>query len=250
MNGWIDSHCHPQLLPSELWNEQTEGLINLLMVSVELSDAEKLMSIAKEDRRAHWSAGVHPCHSPEEKTADKMVELEHIVQTLNPDALGETGLDLFHDTGTLTQQYELFEHHLELGKKYSKPVIIHTRNAGKETLSVLRKYIGVNGVIHCFTESKEFAESVLDLGWLISFSGILTFPKAIDLQKTAQYIPLDRIMIETDAPYLAPVPYRGKPNIPAYVRHTGEFLAILRNISCSSLQEQLKKNYEMFLSAH
>jgi TatD DNase family protein len=249
---WLDSHCHPQYLmkieddkeDSTEFEASISQLTHALMVSVQLDDRVLLQSLAQQYPWTQWSLGIHPCYL-------KNACLDQFIQTCKEyhsfDAIGETGLDFFHSKEEITLQHNFFEAHLECARLLKKPVIIHTREAGLATLSVLKRYPGVRGVIHCFTESLEFAKQVLDLGWMISFSGILTFPKAQFLRDIAAYVPIDSILIETDAPYLAPIPFRGKPNQPHWVEHVGVKLAEIKSISIPECQNVLLKNYKNFL---
>ncbi len=255
MAYWIDSHFHPQwLLQSEDGLDQTESFTKSiaqiergLMVAIGLGDRALLSGLAQKHSHLQWSLGVHPCYVENHDPQQLMQEL-----LLDPtfDAIGETGLDSYHssDPKLLVQQHECFEVHMEAARALKKPLIIHTRNAGLETLAVLSRYCGVRGVIHCFTESLEFAKVVLDLGWMISLSGILTFPKAQFLRDIATYVPLDRILIETDAPYLSPTPFRGKPNQPHYVQYVGEQLSLLKGIAPQECRQIIAINYCNFLS--
>lgn len=249
---WIDSHCHPQFLiqddPGFSLTEEAQNLQALLMVSVEPEDAPVLAHLAKQAQNLHWSVGIHPCHCENLKSPETYESF--FQQYSNCHAIGESGLDGFHnsDPAMIKYQREFFEYHLYQAKILKKPLIVHTRAASAETLEVLKSYTGVRGVIHCFTESLDFARDVLDLGWMISFSGILTFPKAKELQSVASYVPSDRLLIETDAPYLAPTPLRGRTNRPQYVEYIGEHLSKIRNLPIEDLKELLWRNYQDFLA--
>jgi TatD DNase family protein len=251
---WIDSHFHPQWLLQAEDGKDTQAdfessiaqISQGLMVSVGLGDRLLLEALAQKHTHLQWSLGVHPCYTegidPEELRSQLL---------LNPSyhALGETGLDCYHskEPKLLAQQHVCFEVHMECARALRKPLIIHTRDAGDATLAVLSRYPGVRGVIHCFTESMDFARAVFDLGWMISLSGILTFPKAQFLRDIASYAPLDRLLIETDAPYLAPSPYRGKANQPHYVQYVGKMLSELKGLSIEDCQRQIASNYQAFL---
>ncbi len=251
---WLDSHCHPHFWIGDNTDDSVDliqtaqQLEAMLMVSVEPKDAEILKRLASKAPNLHWSVGIHPCHCDELDDLESYDEL--FQQYSDCHAIGESGLDRFHnsDPASLRRQSDFFEYHLHQAKILKKPLIVHTRQASTETLEFLKSHRGIRGVIHCFTESLEFARSVLDLGWMISFSGILTFPKAHELRTVASFVPQDRILIETDAPYLAPSPVRGKPNRPEYVQYIGSYLAQLRGLSEENLKEILWKNYSDFLS--
>ena len=167
-------------------------------------------------------------------------------------ALGETGLDYFRSSGDLTWQHERFHRHIDAGKQTGLPIIIHTRAAAEDTMNTLREHNAAQcgGVMHCFAEDWAVAEQALDIGFYISFSGIVTFKSAKSVQEVARQAPLDRILVETDAPYLAPTPHRGKTNEPAYTKHTAEFVAELRGISYEELRDATTDNfYRLFTKA-
>ncbi len=254
MQYWIDSHFHPQwLLKTEdgqdtsLAFETSIGQLERgLMVSVQLHDRLLLEALAQKHKHLQWSLGVHPCYV-ENQNIDTLIE--QLLRNPHYHALGETGLDRYHsdDSILMRQQQACFEVHMECARALQKPLIVHTRNAGEETLAVLSRYPGVRGVIHCFTESLEFAKAVFDLGWMISLSGILTFPKAQYLRDIVTYAPLDRLLIETDAPYLAPKPFRGKTNQPHYVQYVGQQISQLKGLPLDFCQRTISQNYESFL---
>jgi TatD DNase family protein len=160
-------------------------------------------------------------------------------------AVGETGLDYFRSTGDVEWQRDRFRRHIQASIALKKPLIIHTRQANDDTLAIMQSEAAsrVGGVMHCFTEDWQMAKRALDLGFYISFSGIVTFKNAEQIQETAKQVPLDRMLVETDAPYLAPQPHRGKPNEPGYVRHTAEFIAKMRGISLEELAAQTTQNF-------
>jgi len=252
---WIDSHFHPQLLikaadggdDTAALEASIAKIAQGLMVSVTLQDRPILEALSLKHSHLQWSLGLHPCYVENKEIVDLTQAMS---ETPSFAAIGETGLDRFHsqDAQHLAQQHLFFEHHMEWARQLQKPVIIHTRDAGKETRAVLSHYSGVRGVIHCFTESLEFARHVLDLGWMISFSGILTFPSAHDLRQIARYVPIESILIETDSPYLAPHPFRGKRNQPAYVQYVGEQLSQIKSLDIAACQEHMLNNYRRFLT--
>lgn len=255
MTFFLDSHCHPQYLfeqnqqlqAADFLNKCFETLSAIMMVSVSLDDFDKLHPLALLDPRAHMSVGIHPSHAHEEVLGDYIQKLRELSAVSEVKALGETGLDYYHDQQHKIVQQSLFEAHLELAASLSKPVIVHTRNAPADTLSILKNHPRVQGVIHCFTETKEFAKEVLDLNWMISFSGIVTFKNALELREVVQYVPDRLILSETDAPYLAPVPFRGKENQPVYVQYVTECLAALKNKTVHEMAATIEYNYQNFL---
>lgn len=258
----IDTHCHPQYFltanaQEPIPDEALEGFLQdcfksldyMLMVAITLGDFELLHRLASRDQRAHMSIGIHPCHTHEYlsvKSHEKVL-FDYASNTLVK-ALGETGLDSYHSTEHELLQEDFFRLHLECAATVKKPVIVHTRAAGKRTIQVLKEYHGVCGVIHCFTEDLDFARQVLDLGWMISFSGIITFPKARDIAQVVKYVPRESLLVETDAPYLAPVPFRGKTNHPTYVSYVAAYASELMGVPRDDFIVQLHANYNRFLT--
>ena len=189
------------------------------------------------------SVGVHPnVHEGQEPTVDELIALGSIDKVI---AIGETGLDYFRSTGDLNWQHQRFRNHINAAKALKKPLIIHTREAKQDTLRILKEENAqeVGGIIHCFTEDWEFAEQALDLNFYISFSGIVTFNSAKEIQEVAKKVPAERFLIETDSPYLAPVPHRGRPNYPTYVRFVAEQIAKLRGVSVEEITELSTANF-------
>jgi TatD DNase family protein len=189
------------------------------------------------------SVGVHPnVTEGHEPTVDELMALADNQKVI---AIGETGLDYFHSSGDLEWQKQRFRNHISVAKTLNKPLIIHTREAGHDSLDILAEQGAdqVGGIIHCFTEDWAYAEKALDLNFYISFSGIVTFKNAAAIQEVAKKVPADRFLIETDSPYLAPIPFRGKPNYPLYVRHVAEKLAELRNTSLEQIAQQSTDNF-------
>lgn len=250
---YIDSHCHinfpefAEKMPELLENMERNGVTHALCVSVDLADFPQVLSLAEKHAHIFASVGVHPDYEDtEEPSAEQLVKLAQHPKII---AIGETGLDYFRLKGDLEWQRERFRQHIRASRLCRKPLIIHTRAAAEDTIKILQdEGAGVNdggvaGVMHCFTESLEVALAAVDLGFYISFSGILTFKSAKDLQAVAKALPLDRILIETDSPYLAPMPHRGKMNEPALVKHVGEFLADLKGVSVTEVQTTTSKNF-------
>ena len=250
---YVDSHCHinfPELaarMPEVLQKMTENGVSHALCVSVDLPDFPQVLALAEQYPHIFASVGVHPDYEETpEPSAEHLVELAKHPKII---AIGETGLDYFRLKGDLEWQRERFRQHIRASRICRKPLIIHTRAAAEDTIRILQEegagveQGGVAGVMHCFTESLEVAQAAVAMGFYISFSGILTFKSAKDLQAVAKALPLDRILIETDSPYLAPSPHRGKVNEPGFVRHVGEFLADLKGISVQEVQSVTTQNF-------
>ncbi|MFZ6693173.1 TatD family hydrolase [Undibacterium sp. SXout20W] len=250
---YVDSHCHinfPELaarMPEVLQKMTENGVSHALCVSVDLPDFPQVLALAEQYPHIFASVGVHPDYEEtQEPSAEQLVELAKHPKII---AIGETGLDYFRLKGDLEWQRERFRQHIRASRICRKPLIIHTRAAAEDTIRILQEegagveQGGVAGVMHCFTESLEVAQAAVAMGFYISFSGILTFKSAKDLQAVAKVLPLDRILIETDSPYLAPSPHRGKVNEPGFVRHVGEFLADLKGISVQEVQSVTTQNF-------
>lgn len=252
---FIDSHCHlnfPELaenIDEVLFNMKFNGVTHALCVSVELDKFPQVLQLAEGHDNLYASVGVHPDYVLEnEPTQDELIRLAQHPKVI---AIGETGLDYFRLTGDLEWQRERFRTHIRAAKTCRKPLIIHTRAATQDTLRIMEEERAdqIGGVFHCFTENLEVAQAAIELGFYISFSGILTFKSATTIKEVAQNIPLEKILIETDAPYLAPVPYRGKLNQPAYVKFVAEEIAKLRNISVEEVGLASSNNFQrLFLS--
>lgn len=251
----VDSHCHLTMIDLAPFDNDMAQLIHhtkenqvdyLLSVSVILEEAPALIKLTETFPNVYCSVGEHPNEHPGKQITSQMI----LAYAAHPKviAIGETGLDFFRSQGEVTWQRTRYENHIEAASILNKPLIIHTRSAKKEALDILRHY-SLNlpnppkAVMHCFTEDWDTAKTALDMGLYISFSGIVTFKNATELQEVAKKVPLDRILVETDAPYLAPIPYRGKPNIPSYVRYTAEFLATLREESVDQFCLETTHNF-------
>lgn len=214
-----------------------------LCVSVTLKEFPQVLAVAEAHSNFYASVGVHPDYEDEDAvTVDDLVRLSSHPKVI---AIGETGLDYFRLTGDLEWQRERFRTHIRAAIKANKPLIIHTRAAAEDTLRIMREENAqlIGGVMHCFTESLEIALQAIELGFYISFSGIVTFKNALALKEVAKHIPLARILIETDSPYLAPVPFRGKTNQPAYVKYVAEEVARLRGISVEEVATATTYNF-------
>lgn len=253
---FIDSHCHinfPDLavrLPDLLVNMQHNQVSHALCVSVNLPDFPGIRKLAEEHRNVFASVGVHPDYEDtEEPSVEQLASLANHPKVI---AIGETGLDYFRLQGDLEWQRERFRTHIRAAVEAGKPLIIHTRSAAVDTLRIMREEGAerVGGVMHCFTETEEVADQAMALNFYISFSGIVTFKKALELKSVARHVPLERMLIETDSPYLAPTPYRGKTNEPAYVRHVAEEIAGLRGIDVAEVGAATTRNFfELFQAA-
>ena len=247
----VDSHCHLDLLdltPDEgklepvIARAKANDVQYLLNVCVKLSDFPKILKTSQAYPFVSTSVGLHPNEDEEETDTARLIQIAQHEKVI---AIGETGLDYFRSTGDLEWQRERFRAHIRAAKKLNMPLIIHTRDAKEDTIRIMREEHAeeVGGVMHCFTEDWDVASQALEMNFYISLSGIVTFKNATLMQEVAKKLPLDRMLIETDSPYLAPEPYRGKPNEPAYVRHTAEYLAGLRNISLDEFAEQTTQNF-------
>ncbi len=252
----VDSHCHLNFepmgddIPAVLERAKAANVDYMLCVSVNLEDYPEVLAIAQAHKNIFASVGVHPCYQDvKEPTVEELLSL---AQDENVVAIGETGLDYFRVEGDMVWQQARFVRHIEVGIEVGKPLIIHTREAAEDTMRILQEHHAdrCGAVMHCFAEDWETAKKALDLGFYISFSGIVTFNSAARLKEVAKQVPLDRILVETDAPYLAPVPMRGRPNQPAFVAHTAQYVADLRDISLETLSQQTSDNFfELFGSA-
>ena len=242
----IDSHCHlnfpdlAQRLPEVLANMAEAGVDKAIAISVSRQSFEEVHAIAQNHPTIYATVGIHP-DDPEAEEFSLEELLEHAARP-KVVAIGETGLDYHWCKGDLAWQHQRFALHIEAANRSGLPLVVHTRDAAADTMRLLREHQAHAGVIHCFTEDVHTAKLALDLGFYISFSGIVTFKNATAIQEAARYVPLDRLLVETDSPYLAPVPKRGKPNEPAYVRHTATFVAQLRGDSLENIAQATTAN--------
>ena len=239
----IDSHCHLNYLDdprSALERAREAGIATCLCISVDEAGFPQVLALAKEHPDVWATAGVHP-----DAAAGNLDWIEGWLGHERVVAVGETGLDYLHaeDSGARQRQRQAFDLQLDLAQRHDLPVVVHTRGAEADTLDALKNYPGVRGVLHCFTESWQMAEEALDLGFHISMSGIVTFKNAENVREVARQIPLERLLVETDAPWLAPVPRRGKTNEPGYVAHTACFLAGLRGCAVDDLARATTQNF-------
>ncbi len=243
----IDSHCHfnlSKVSPQEWIKEaQQHDIQKFLNVSVDLETFPDILNLAEQYEEVYASVGVHPnANSDDQTTVEDLIKLSQHPKVI---AIGETGLDYYRSSGDLEWQFKRFRNHIQAAKEAKKPLIIHCREAKADVLKVLKEENAkeVGGIMHCFVEDWETAQQVMDLGFLISFSGIVTFKTATDLQLVAQKVPQNQYLIETDAPFLAPLPFRGKANQPAYIKHIGEFIAALRNESLNTVAQNTTQNF-------
>lgn len=251
---FIDSHCHldfPEFqsrLPEVLANMESAKVSHALCVSVDLPDFPNVLKLAQDHPHLYASVGVHPDY---EETPEPTIEF--LVETAQKHpkiiAIGETGLDYYRmgerSYESMEWQRARFRTHIRAAIAAKRPLIIHTRSASVDTIKILKEEGAdrIGGVMHCFTESFEVAKAAMEMGFFISFSGIVTFKSAKDLQETCRQVPLERMLIETDSPYLAPIPYRGKLNEPAWVAKVGEFIANLKGIEVQELATRTSNNF-------
>jgi len=243
----VDSHCHLDYASAEERPEivaraRRAGVGTLLTISTKLGEFEAVRAIAESDRDIWCSVGIHP----HEAASDAPVNAAGLAAlTAHPKAvgIGETGLDFYYEHSPRPQQEAVFRTHCAAARMTGLPLIVHTRDADAETVAILAEERPPAGVIHCFSTGRELAEKSLELGFYISFSGILTFAKAEHLRAIARDLPLDRLLVETDAPYLTPVPLRGKRNEPAFIIHTAQRLAELRGVSPDELARITTANF-------
>ncbi len=246
---FVDSHCHldfPELaenLTDVLAQMRQNDVAAALCVSVNLEKFPHMLALAEQHPNLYASVGVHPDYEDvEEPGVARLIELAQHPKVI---AIGETGLDYFRLKGDLEWQRTRFRNHIRAARESGKPLIVHTREAAADTLRIMAEEdaAGAGGVMHCFTETWEVAEAALALGFYISFSGIVTFKNARQIKEVAQRVPLERILIETDAPYLAPAPHRGKLNQPAYVKHVAEEIALLRGLGVDEVGRRTTENF-------
>jgi TatD DNase family protein len=246
---YVDSHCHLDFpdfadrIEAIREDMAANAVTHALCVSVGLAEWPNVYRLAEEYPNFFASVGVHPDHDP----GDPVSTSQLLERAGNPKvvAIGETGLDYYRQTGDMGWQRERFRVHIRVARELGFPLIVHTRAAAEDTLAIMREEGAdqVGGVMHCFTETLDVARAAMDMNFYVSFSGIVTFKNASDLKQVAQEVPLDRMLIETDAPYLAPVPFRGKTNHPALVRFVGEEIARLKGISEEAVGSATTRNF-------
>jgi TatD DNase family protein len=250
---YIDSHCHldfPEFAKNFdeiLENMKAAKVEKALCISVDIPDFPKVFELAKKYPHLYASVGVHPDYEDTpEPSVDWLVSVASHPKVI---AIGETGLDYYRigerSYEEMEWQRDRFRVHIRAAIESDLPLIIHTRSASEDTIKILKEEGAdrVGGVMHCFTESKEVAKAAMELGFYISFSGIVTFKNALEIKDTCRFVPLDRLLIETDSPYLAPIPHRGKTNQPAWVSHVAEYVAELKGISATELGQITTSNF-------
>jgi TatD DNase family protein len=246
---YIDSHCHlnfpdfAERLPDIYRHMQDNQVSHALCISVDLETFPEVLAIAESRDNLYASVGVHPDYEDcTEPTVEKLVQLAAHPKVIG---IGETGMDYYRTPGPLEWQRERFRVHIRAARATAKPLIIHTRAASEDTLRIMaeEKASEACGVMHCFTESLEVAKAAMDMGFYISFSGIVTFKNAKELKEVARAVPLERMLIETDSPYLAPMPHRGKTNEPGFVKHVAEEIACLKEVSVEEVGDTTSRNF-------
>jgi TatD DNase family protein len=255
----VDSHCHLnykgiiEQQSAILTRARDSGVTAMLNISTRESEWDEVIGLAAQEPDVWASVGIHP-HEADAHLEIDAVKLVGRANHPRVIAIGETGLDYYYDKSDREQQRTSFRSHIAAARETRLPIIVHTRDAEEDTAEIMTDEMGKGvypGVIHCFTASADFARKALDLGLYISLSGIVTFKNAHDLQEIAKWLPLDRMMVETDAPFLAPVPHRGKTGEPAFVADTARFIANLRGIDQTELMEQTATNfYDLFSKAN
>ena len=247
MTEWIDVHCHLNMLEEgveeAIKNAKAAGVRKIITIGTEPHDLPLVLDLAhKYAPDVYCTLGIHP-HDGKVYTKEVGEFIEANAQDPAVVAIGEVGLDYHYDSSPRDQQREAFRAQLAIAQRTGLPVEIHTRDAEEDTINILKEFKGsVTGIIHCFTGTSWLAKEALDLGFNISISGVVTFKNADDLRDTVRGLPLDRIHVETDAPFLAPIPMRGKKNTSAYVVHTAKFVADLKGVTVEQLAEQTKAN--------
>jgi TatD DNase family protein len=248
----IDSHCHLDYEPlindinKVLLNAKNNNISHLLTIGTSLDSSKKVFEIIEKYDNIYGSIGIHP-----NSTTNNLTDLNELLSIKKKSkkiiAFGETGLDYFYKRSEKKDQLYSFEKHIDLAISEKVPVIVHTRDADQDTLSVIKKnHLKTKFLIHCFTGSLEFAKKLLDLGCLISFSGIITFKKSSNLRSVVKYVPIEKMLIETDSPYLSPDPFRGKSNEPANVKIIAENVALIKDISFEDVANITTKNFKNF----
>jgi TatD DNase family protein len=248
----IDSHCHLDYEPlisdinKIILNAKKNNVTNLLTIGTSLESSKKVLEIVEKYENVYGAIGIHP-----NSTTNNLSELNELVDIKKKSkkiiAFGETGLDYFYKRSEKNDQIQSFEKHIEFAISEKVPVIIHTRDADEDTISIIKKYFTkTKFLIHCFTGSLNFAKNLLDLECLISFSGIITFKKSTDLRNVVKYVPMEKMLIETDSPYLSPDPFRGKSNEPANVKIVAENIALIKKISFEEVANLTTTNFKNF----
>lgn len=253
----VDSHCHLDRLDLErlgltmdevIAHAVSQGVTQILSVGIDLETAANVIAIAEQYPAVYASVGLHPSEQvdvePDETAYLQLARHEKVI------AIGEMGLDYYYNDTGLENQRDRFARQIQVARELNKPIIVHTRDAQEDTIAIMKTEQAdtVGGVMHCFTESVAMARQALDLGFYVSFSGIVTFKNAENVREVARMVPMDRLLVETDSPYLTPVPLRGKPNQPANVKHVADFLADLRGESVADLVASTTQNFQRLFS--
>ncbi|WP_201582963.1 TatD family hydrolase [Psychrobacter jeotgali] len=260
---FTDTHCHLNRLDLTKYDGQLSGAIDAMKaanvnramaIMCDFAEYDEISNIvdtySDEQLNLGMSVGIHPCEDIE---VLQSATVERLVETARPDhvwAIGETGLDYYWSTENAHEQRESFARHIHASQQLKKPLVVHMREAKKDTIDILKAEGAEHGIIHCFTEDWETAKRALDLGFYVSFSGIVSFKSAKMIQEAAQKMPRDRLLIETDSPYLAPVPKRGRPNEPAYVPYVAQFIADMYDCSAQEVGELTAKNFVNLLAQY
>lgn len=254
---FVDTHCHLTMLDLTPYDGNLDlalaqareaGVSKFMSISVDLDDHIELAKIAARHADVGYTVGVHPC---EDAATMARATTDYLVELAQPEkvwALGETGLDYYHSTDFIAEQKDCFARHIHASQIVKKPVVVHTRSAKHDTVDIIRAEKSTHGILHCFTEDWETAKAVLDCGYYVSFSGIVSFKNAQDLRDVAKQVPLDRVLIETDSPYLAPMPYRGKSNEPKYVPYVAKALSDVYDKSLEEVAFITMQNFENLLN--
>ena len=254
---FVDTHCHLTMLDLTPYDGNLDlalaqareaGVSKFMSISVNLDDHIELAKIAARHADVGYTVGVHPC---EDAATMARATTDYLVELAQPEkvwALGETGLDYYHSTDFIAEQKDCFARHIHASQIVKKPVVVHTRSAKHDTVDIIRAEKSTHGILHCFTEDWETAKAVLDCGYYVSFSGIVSFKNAQDLRDVAKQVPLDRVLIETDSPYLAPMPYRGKSNEPKYVPYVAKALSDVYDKSLEEVAFITMQNFENLLN--
>lgn len=254
---FVDTHCHLTMLDLTPYDGNLDlalaqarqaGVSKFMSISVNLDDHIALAEIAARHSDVGYSVGVHPCEDPYVMTRASTDYLVELARSEKVWAIGETGLDYFHSTDFIAEQKDCFARHIHASQTVKKPVVVHTRSAKHDTVDIIRAEKSTHGILHCFTEDWETAKAVLDCGYYVSFSGIVSFKNAQDLRDVAKQVPLDRLLIETDSPYLAPMPYRGKANEPKYVPYVAKALSHVYDKSVEEIAAITMQNFENLLN--
>ncbi|BBP46257.1 hypothetical protein THMIRHAS_16300 [Thiosulfatimonas sediminis] len=254
----IDSHCHLNILPAEagsidevIAQAKQLGVERMMCIAINPDKWHEVLQLAEQHEEIYAAIGVHPCEKPDVVITDEQL----LAAASHPKvlAIGEIGLDYFHfDDEDMHWQHERFRQQIRVAKQLNKPVVIHTRNSTPDCLRILAEEHAeqVGGIMHCFVEDMEIAEQAMALGFYISFSGIVTFKNAKALKEVAAQVPLDRILLETDSPYLAPVPYRGKTNLPGYTHYVAQEIADLRGVGLAEIAKVTTQNFNRLFSTN